>query len=192
MLHIFKMLTDRSNPKKGLGLLVGGAIVVSSMSIFNPAGSMAAKGSEDDPVNIESCAGEQEAGDLYKRLRGRYIDLRTDTLAVKREKKVIERSRAAMQEDLEQLEKMRKSLDEQLEKWENRRSSERNDRLTKLVGIVSEMKVNKAAELVSKTEAELAVDLLVRLEPAKAGSILSLLPPERGAKMVDAISARKR
>jgi flagellar motility protein MotE (MotC chaperone) len=185
------MLTDRSNPKKGLGLFVGGAIVASSISIFNPAGTMAAKGNEDDPVAVKSCAGEQEAGDLYARLRDRYIDLRTDTLAVKREKKVIERSRKALEKDLEHLEKVQKELEAKIEKWESRRSSERGERLTKLVGIVGEMNVKNAANLVAETEPELAVDLLVRLEAAKAGSILSLLPPERGARMVDAISARK-
>lgn len=192
MFHIFKMITDRSQPKRGLGLLVGGAIVMSSMTLFSPAGILAAKGNDDDPPAIEACAGEEEAGELYEQLRARYIDLRTDTLAVKREKKTLDRGRKTLEKEIESLQKLRQQLDARIGRWEARRSTEREARLTKLVGIVAEMSPEKSAALVSGIEPELGVDLLIRLDTVKAGAILSLLPPERAAEMAGAISARKR
>ena len=191
MFHTFKILTDARQPRRGLGLLSGGAIVASGLSIANPAGILAAKGSEGDPPALAPCAGEAQAADLHGKLRARYIDLRKETLALERERNTLKAARETLSTDLESLRTLRKDLDAHISSWEQRRDADREARLARLVNIVSEMPPDKAAALILNTDDDLAVDLLIKLDAPRSAQLLALLPAERAASMANAITDRK-
>lgn len=196
MLHLRKLL-EPDRPRRRIGLLVGGAVVVAAMSLYNPVGDlMAADGdSPEDAEEIEppaECNSTETLGLLAADLRTRKTELEKKRLAIERESVALDGSRAELNARLAEIAMQRKALEERMVGWENRRTAERKERLDKLVGIVGQMEPEGAATVLQKTNPDLAVDVLLSLDQKRAAQILALIDPAHAATLTNAMSDSSR
>ncbi len=187
-----RKLMDPNSPRRRVGLLVGGAVVVAAMSLYNPVGDlMAADGegmADAEEMEVPECNSTETLDLLGSDLRARKTEMEKKRLAIEREGTAIEGARADLKAQLEEIATQRKAFEDRMTSWETRRNAERKERLEKLVGIVGEMKPDGAAMMLEKTKPDLAVDVLLRLEQKRAAEILALIEPGHAAALTGAMS----
>lgn len=193
MFHVFRDILDRRHPRRAAGFFVGAGIVYFGMTLFSPGSHLlAALGNDDDPPALNACADERATGELYNKLRERYIAMRKDTLSVDRERRTLEENRARLFAQLQDFDDQRRELDARMTQWEKARSAERQAKLDQMVNIIADMQPDKAAALLARTDADRAVEIIYRLDQKRAAEILAQLPPERAAIVLDAIDGPRR
>lgn len=197
MINNMRMLLNRRHPKRGLGLLVGGLIVVGGSMLA--AQTRGDKNTEDvqtpaivsEIPDLPECSGEEAAGKVYVLLRERHVELRNRELVLDREQAEIAEERRSLGRKLDELHQLRTEIDRRISDWDKQNGAERADRLNHLVGILEQMTPAGAGELLLQTDRSLAVEVMAKLEPRVAADILSTLPASQAAEFADALTVRR-
>lgn len=188
--------------KRGLGLIVGTAIVVLGSSLTARTNAEGTKKDGPRPAITEmsgraeappmaACADQEEAGKLYEMLRERLAEVKERELLVDRREKDMDERKKNLAVLSEELRTLRTQIDRRISDWSKEEDDDRRKRLNHLVNMVSSMPPARSSELLLATEEDLAVDVIGALDPQQAAQIMALLPPDRAAKFAKALTARR-
>jgi len=198
----FSELFDRNRPKRPLGLLVGGVIVLAGMSFYNPAKSqlsadagVANKGGDDSEstmLPVEECYTNESLTAIAADLERRKNAVEQKRLALDRERRAMKRARTELELQLREIKTQREKLQVRIDDWDQKRSKERTQRISKLAAIVGEMRPEEAARVVGKTDPALAVDVLLTLDKGHAAKILAKVETDKAVALTKAMSDGSR
>jgi flagellar motility protein MotE (MotC chaperone) len=194
MFHLPKLL---KKPRRWIGLIMGGLIIVGATSIYHPAksqlagdaGDRVAEGDdESEMLPVEECFTNESLGVIAADLERRRTEVEQKRLALEREKRGMKRARKELEGQIQEIEMQRAKLQDRLDEWAQRRTEERADRIGKLSAIMGEMKPAEAARVIEKTKSGLAVEVLLSLNKKHAAKVLAAVNTDKAVALTNAMS----
>lgn len=184
----FKSIFDPSKPRRGAAFLFGSAFLIAAFSMMGPPSKADESNAISDPPILSECADLPAASRLYTKLRERHITMAQRDLNLTRSRDAIDKKSAELARQIEELRTLRAEVDRRLNEWSQKADASKQQRITNLVEVMSEVPAAGAARILLELDDALAVDVLRNCDKARAGEIISALPPDRAAAYATALA----
>ncbi len=163
----------------------------------------AAKAEEGEAKEGEAKQGEAKEGEaqeeppsqaakydprLIELLEKKQQSLALEEERIQRERQELESLRKDVNNRIEQLKKVQAALDDMIDK----QNQQRQERITQLVKVLSNMRPEPAAEVISKLEINMAVEVFRRMQSRTAGKVMASLKPEKAAQISTLLTQQEK
>ena len=181
------------------------AVVVSGPELTYGPAVVAAQEAEktEEAAKAEEGGGEAKEGEakeeppsqapqydprLIELLEKKQQSLALEEERIQRERQELENLRKDVNNRIEQLKKVQAALDDMIDK----QNKQRQERITQLVKVLSNMRPEPAAEVIAKLEINMAVEVFRRMQSRTAGKVMAALKPDKAARISTLLTQQEK
>lgn len=107
---------------------------------------------------------------------------------IQRERQELENLRKDVNSRIDQLKKVQAALDDMIDK----QNKQRQERITQLVKVLSNMRPQPAADVISKLDINMAVEVFRRMQSRTAGKVMASLKPDKAARISTLLTQQEK
>lgn len=125
---------------------------------------------------------------LIELLENKQKSLALEEERIQRERQELENLRKDVNERIDQLKKVQAALDDMIDK----QNKQRQERITQLVKVLSNMRPQPAADVITKLDINMAVEVFRRMQSRTAGKVMAALKPDKAARISTLLTQQEK